>query len=56
MLAEVDTDERNVIPFRKKNTLSAYRSQGRGDHLINRRKWRFFIYQYQEPGACLLVT
>ncbi|VEA65373.1 Uncharacterised protein [Serratia plymuthica] len=25
-----------MIPFRKKNTLSAYRSQGGGDHLINR--------------------
>ncbi|AYA07641.1 hypothetical protein EJP81_13655 [Rahnella aquatilis] len=23
-----------MIPFRKKNTLSAYRSQGGGDHLI----------------------
>src|SRR5471030_301030 len=25
-----------MIPFRKKNTLSAYRSQGGGDHLIKR--------------------
>src|SRR5476649_2226884 len=30
-----------MIPFRKKNTLSAYRSQGGGDHLIKRKPASF---------------
>nr|POY48532.1 hypothetical protein F131LOC_03662 [Pectobacterium versatile] len=31
-----------MIPFRKKNTLSAYRSQGGGDHLINPEMGKYF--------------
>nr|POY49146.1 hypothetical protein F131LOC_03000 [Pectobacterium versatile] len=40
-----------MIPFRKKNTLSAYRSQGGGDHLINPETFsRFWIFIVNHAG------